>query len=250
MPKFTRRRLLAGAAPLVAAPVLGKLALDGNAEAAPPRAPEGHIHGQDAHGSRGDARWAGACGRRARATCTNCFIRPRRSRIEQGRVREYSMRAFDREIEVAPGVFFPAWTYNGTVPGPVIRATEGDTLRVRFVNAGVAPPLDPLPRHPSLGTWTVSSRWVKSGWTSSSMSSRPGLAGMHLYHCHTTPLKKHIHKGLYGAFIIEPEGAAAARRRGARHGHERLRHRRRRRATTSTPSTGAQFLLREVSRSS
>ena len=28
---------------------------------------------------------------------------------------------------------------------------------------------------------------------------------MHLYHCHTTPLKKHIHKGLYGAFIIDPK---------------------------------------------
>ena len=27
---------------------------------------------------------------------------------------------------------------------------------------------------------------------------------MHLYHCHATPLKKHIHKGLYGAFIIDP----------------------------------------------
>jgi FtsP/CotA-like multicopper oxidase with cupredoxin domain len=30
-------------------------------------------------------------------------------------------------------------------------------------------------------------------------------AGLHLYHCHTTPLKKHIHKGLYGAFIIDPK---------------------------------------------
>jgi manganese oxidase len=29
-------------------------------------------------------------------------------------------------------------------------------------------------------------------------------AGFHLYHCHSTPLKKHIHKGLYGAFIIDP----------------------------------------------
>ena len=30
-------------------------------------------------------------------------------------------------------------------------------------------------------------------------------AGCHLYHCHATPLKKHIHKGLYGAFIIDPK---------------------------------------------
>ena len=41
-------------------------------------------------------------------------------------MREYTLTAVDREIEIAPGVFFPAWTYNGTVPGPVLRATEGD----------------------------------------------------------------------------------------------------------------------------
>ena len=30
--------------------------------------------------------------------------------------------------------------------------------------------------------------------------------GLHLYHCHAVPLKRHIHKGLYGAFIIDPRG--------------------------------------------
>jgi FtsP/CotA-like multicopper oxidase with cupredoxin domain len=30
--------------------------------------------------------------------------------------------------------------------------------------------------------------------------------GCHLYHCHAIPLKRHIHKGLYGAFIIDPPG--------------------------------------------
>src|SRR5687768_11845673 len=40
-------------------------------------------------------------------------------------LREYEFYAVDREIEIAPGIFFPAWTYNGQVPGPTIRATEG-----------------------------------------------------------------------------------------------------------------------------
>ena len=35
--------------------------------------------------------------------------------------------------------------------------------------------------------------------------------GLHLYHCHTVPIKRHIHKGLYGAFIIDPKQGAAAR---------------------------------------
>ena len=54
---------------------------------------------------------------------------------EPGQIREYDLRALDRELEIAPGVFFPAWTYNGTVPGPVLRATEGDILRVHFMYA-------------------------------------------------------------------------------------------------------------------
>ena len=56
-----------------------------------------------------------------------------------GRVRRYEVSAVDRDVEVAQGVFFPAWTYNGTVPGPVIRATQDDILEVRFTNAGSHP---------------------------------------------------------------------------------------------------------------
>ena len=39
-------------------------------------------------------------------------------------VREWEIVAYDKEIEIAPGVFFPAWTYNGQVPGPTLRANE------------------------------------------------------------------------------------------------------------------------------
>jgi FtsP/CotA-like multicopper oxidase with cupredoxin domain len=54
-------------------------------------------------------------------------------------VREYELFAQDKEIEIAPGLFFPAWTYNGRVPGPILRCTEGDRVRVRFTNGGAHP---------------------------------------------------------------------------------------------------------------
>src|SRR5687768_13206998 len=54
-------------------------------------------------------------------------------------LREYEIFATDREIEIAPGMFFPAWTFNGQVPGPTIRATEGDRVRVNFRNLGTHP---------------------------------------------------------------------------------------------------------------
>jgi FtsP/CotA-like multicopper oxidase with cupredoxin domain len=59
------------------------------------------------------------------------------SRLPNGQtLREYTLVAEDREIEVAPGVFYPAWTYNGQVPGPTIRCTEGDRIRIHFTNRG------------------------------------------------------------------------------------------------------------------
>jgi FtsP/CotA-like multicopper oxidase with cupredoxin domain len=121
---------------------------------------------------------------------------------QPGRVREYVLTAVDRDVEVAPGVFFPAWTYNGTVPGPVIRATEDDVLRVRFNNAGAHPHTIHFHGiHPTNmdGVFEV----VEPGdHFTYEFPAKP--YGMHLYHCHSTPLKKHIHKGLYGAFIIDP----------------------------------------------
>ncbi len=119
-----------------------------------------------------------------------------------GRVREYSLIAVDRDLEIAPGVFFPAWTYNGTVPGPVIRATEDDLLRVQLANVGSHPHTIHFHGiHPSEmdGVFEV----VQPGESFTyEFPARP--YGMQLYHCHASPIKKHIHKGLYGAFIIDP----------------------------------------------
>ena len=52
-------------------------------------------------------------------------------------LREFTIIAEDDQImEVSPGIFFNVWTYNGTVPGPTIRATEGDIVRINFINNG------------------------------------------------------------------------------------------------------------------
>jgi manganese oxidase len=84
----------------------------------------------------------------------------------------------------------------------VIRATEGDQLRVHLVNAGSHPHTIHFHGiHPADmdGVFEI----VAPGETFTyDFPARP--YGMHLYHCHSTPLKKHIHKGLYGAFIIDP----------------------------------------------
>src|SRR5688572_11151844 len=132
MAKLTRRKLLCATAPLaVAAPLGAKLTLGGEAAAAghdhsSHRTPASHLH----NASMGHAAMIGdgapAVG--GPTDLDDLLYPPRALPHDPGRVRAYTLVATDEEIEIAPGVFFPAWTYNGTVPGPLIRATEDDIL--------------------------------------------------------------------------------------------------------------------------
>jgi len=120
-------------------------------------------------------------------------------------LREYRIVAADREIEIAPGIFFPAWTFNGQVPGPTIRATEGDRVRVTFVNEGSHPHTIHFHGwHPPEMDGALPEHQVMPGGTFVyEFDAEP--FGVHLYHCHAVPLKRHLHKGLYGVFIVDPK---------------------------------------------
>lgn len=131
----------------------------------------------------------------------------RETPLADGRMlREYWITAVDREIEIAPGIRFPAWTYNGQVPGPTIRATEGDLLRIHFTNAGSRPhTMHFHGYHTEAMDGSLPQHFVEPGGTFVyEFPAEP--FGLHLYHCHATPLTQHIHKGLYGVFIVDPRG--------------------------------------------
>jgi FtsP/CotA-like multicopper oxidase with cupredoxin domain len=194
--RLSRRKLLIGAAPLVAAPALSKLALDGDASAAQHTGHEGHAFSHAA--MIGDE--APAVG--GPNDLDALLYPPTPTPHKPGRVREYSLVARDQDVEIAPGITFPAWTYNGTVPGPVIRVTEDDLLRVTLSNAGSHPHTIHFHGIHPAGMDGVFEIVQPGASFTYEFPARP--YGMQLYHCHSTPLKKHIHKGLYGAFIIDP----------------------------------------------
>lgn len=121
--------------------------------------------------------------------------------------REFLITAYNKDIEIVPGLTFPAWTYNGRIPGPTIRVTEGDHVRVTFVNAGDHPhSMHFHGIHPGAmdGVFDEASGMVQPGGSFTyEFDAEP--FGLHLYHCHTAPLAAHIARGLYGAFIIDPK---------------------------------------------
>ena len=132
------------------------------------------------------------------------------SKLPDGRtLREWTIVASEKEVELAPGVRFMAWAYNGRIPGPTLRAREGDRLRIRFFNGGNHPHtmhFHGIHRAAADGVLGLGAGEIAPG-TSTVYEFDATPYGLHLYHCHVRPLAEHIAKGLYGAFIIDPKDA-------------------------------------------
>jgi len=129
------------------------------------------------------------------------------STLEDGRtLREYEITALNKEIEVMPGIAYSAWTYNGRVPGPTIRATEGDLIRIHFSNGSSHPhSMHFHGVHPAEMDGVPGTPGIINPGESFTYEFDAEPFGLHLYHCHAFPLARHIAKGLYGAFIVDPK---------------------------------------------
>lgn len=107
------------------------------------------------------------------------------------------------DVEISKGVFYNAWTFNGTAPGPVIRVKEGDTINFTLKN------LDPTLPH-SMDFHAVHAAPNKKfidimpneQGTFTYPANKPGVF---MYHCGTKPVLSHIANGMYGTIIVEPK---------------------------------------------
>jgi manganese oxidase len=118
-------------------------------------------------------------------------------------LREFTIIAQDKTLEVSPGVFMDAWTFNGTIPGPTFRATEGDLIRINFINNGTHP-------H-SIHTHGIHRAEMDGVFENIGPGGRfvyefyAEQFGVYPYHCHVMPLEEHISRGLYGMYIVDPK---------------------------------------------
>lgn len=126
------------------------------------------------------------------------------SLAEADSVKEFTLEAVEKEIELYPGKTVKAWTYNGELPGPLIRVTEGDLVRVHFWNNHTLPHTihfhgsHPFQMDGDDNMVVAPGEMTTYEWVA-------GPAGAFVYHCHVdTPV--HIPMGLYGQFIVDPKG--------------------------------------------
>src|ERR687891_301041 len=138
--KVSRRKLLGGAAATGAAiPVLHEMVPHQDLHGGTSAAQAAVEHHRQAHRGSGHLGAVGRVDARANGFDPNEIVRDFDEGTLRGGVREWDIVAQDREIEVAPGVKYAAWAYNGRVPGPTLRARQGERLRINFTNGSNHP---------------------------------------------------------------------------------------------------------------
>jgi nitrite reductase (NO-forming) len=125
-----------------------------------------------------------------------------------GTAHHVTLVAQDTEIQVAPGVTQDMWTFNGQVPGPVLRGKVGDEFVVTLVNrTSMSHSLDfHAASEPMREMMDV------APGHSATFRFRAQYSGIYLYHCGTPPALEHLANGMYGAVIIDPPHLPAVSR--------------------------------------
>ncbi|HLF39915.1 MAG TPA: multicopper oxidase domain-containing protein [Acidimicrobiia bacterium] len=108
--------------------------------------------------------------------------------------------------EVAPGVTQEMWTFNGTVPGPVLRGKVGDIFTITLVNKGKYG--HSIDFHASKVAWNDEMRTIAPG-ESLVYQFEAKHSGIFMYHCGTAPALHHIGTGMYGTLIVDPPNLPA-----------------------------------------
>ncbi|HEX5415920.1 MAG TPA: multicopper oxidase domain-containing protein, partial [Chloroflexota bacterium] len=107
----------------------------------------------------------------------------------------------DTAVEIASGVTYNAWTFGGTVPGPIIHVRQGQTVQVTLTNNGIMP--HSVDFHAAQIAPSSAFTDVNPG-ESKEFSFVATTPGVFLYHCGTMPVLLHISNGMYGALIVDP----------------------------------------------
>ncbi len=117
---------------------------------------------------------------------------------------EIVLEAVEIESEIEPGVTFKFMTFNGQIPGPMIRVRQGDTVSLTMKN----PPENNMPHnvdlHAVYGPGGGAVATTAAPGAAASMSFKAMYPGAFCYHCAIPNLDYHISSGMFGLIVVEP----------------------------------------------
>ena len=112
-----------------------------------------------------------------------------------------TLTASDNTVEIASDVTYQAWTFGGTVPGPVLHVRQGQTVNVTFVNLGKMD--HSIDFHAAQVPPDIAYRSIPPG-QQLRFSFVAQVPGAFIYHCGTPPVLLHMANGMYGALVVDP----------------------------------------------
>lgn len=120
---------------------------------------------------------------------------------------EIKMHITTKEVlsEVAKGIYFNYWTFDGKVPGPMLRVRDGDTILLSLTNDKTSLHSHNIDLHavsgPGGGAVLLN---VKPGETKT-LKWKAINPGLYIYHCATANVSTHNSHGQYGLILVEPK---------------------------------------------
>ena len=131
-------------------------------------------------------------------------VPPAIDRDHPARVR-VKMETVEKTMKMDDGVEYHYWTFNGDVPGRMIRVREGDTVEVEFSNN----PSSTVPHNVDFHAATGPGGGAEASFTApgrtSTFSFKALQPGLYIYHCAVAPVGMHIANGMYGLILVEPK---------------------------------------------
>jgi nitrite reductase (NO-forming) len=122
--------------------------------------------------------------------------------VAQGDVVRVTIAVKEATLEIAPGVRYRAWTFDGHVPGPVLHVRQGQRVEVTFQNRGSVPHSFDIHAARIQADKAFKDVGVGGSVTFGFVARDPGVF---LYHCVTAPAVAHIANGMFGAMVVDPE---------------------------------------------
>lgn len=110
-------------------------------------------------------------------------------------------RAQELPLHISPDIVVGAWTFEGNIPGPIVRCRVGDTIDFTLTNEGNIP--HSMDFHAAQIDPKTAFKSVAKG-QSVSYTFQPRYAGAFLYHCGSSPVLMHIGSGMVGCIIVDP----------------------------------------------
>ena len=116
------------------------------------------------------------------------------------------LNAVELEGRLAEGTTFGYWTFNGRVPGPMLRVRVGDTVDVRVKNSADSTMIHSVDFHAATGPGGGAAATQVDPGAEKSFKFKALIPGLYVYHCATPMVAHHIANGMYGLILVEPEG--------------------------------------------